>query len=160
MRLEDMGMMLIHTAAVEPDFDGNQYSSMMSELRNADRLSISFRFQTGSSILDVESVRNLRELAGRMENGEFTGLEVMLVGFADSIGDRFRNTQLAERRALAVRDILARELSPATEQQLRLTPLSYGELLPLSCNTSDVGRARNRRVEVWLRVPDSRIALR
>ena len=25
MRLEDMGMMLVHTAAVEPDFDGAQY---------------------------------------------------------------------------------------------------------------------------------------
>ncbi len=160
MRLEDMGMMLVHTAAVEPDFDGVQYSNMMQELRNADRLSISFRFETGSSILDSESVRNLRELADRMEDGEFDGMEVMLVGFADSIGDREQNTELAQRRALAVRDILARELPASVERRLRLTPLSYGELLPLSCNTDEVGRARNRRVEVWLRVPGTRSSLR
>ena len=50
MRLEDMGMMLIHTAAVEPDFNAFQYQNMMAELRGADRLSISFRFRPGSSV--------------------------------------------------------------------------------------------------------------
>ncbi|MEL7172302.1 MAG: phosphate ABC transporter substrate-binding/OmpA family protein [Pseudomonadota bacterium] len=156
MRLEDMGMMLIHTAAVEPDFNGPQYAQMMRNLRQADRLSISFRFDFGSSTLDTESVRNLRELAERMEAGEFDGQEVMLVGFADSIGDQRNNTQLAMRRAEAVRDILRGAVSAGTEERLRLVPLSYGELLPLSCNTTDVGRARNRRVEVWLKVPDGR----
>ena len=160
MRLEDMGMMLIHTAAVEPDFNGAQYSSMMRELRGADRLSISFRFTTGSSNLDVESIRNIQELATRMDAGEFEGLEVLLVGFADSVGDRVRNTRLAESRANAVRNILQQALLPETVRDLRLTPLSYGELLPLSCNDAEVGRARNRRVEVWLRLPDSRSNLR
>jgi phosphate transport system substrate-binding protein len=41
-----------------------------------------------------------------------------------------------------------------------LRPTSYGELLPLSCNEDEVGRERNRRVEVWLRLPDSRSVLR
>jgi phosphate transport system substrate-binding protein len=160
MRLEDMGMMLVHTAAVEPDFDGAQYSNMMQELRGADRLSVSFRFNTGSSVLDVESIRNIEELAARMEAGEFDGLEVLLVGFADSIGDRVRNTALAQSRADAVREILSDTLNSSTSQRLGLVPLSYGELLPLSCNDGDVGRARNRRVEVWLRLPDSRSNLR
>ncbi len=160
MRLEDMGMMLVHTAAVEPDFDGAQYSNMMQQLRGADRLSISFRFNTGSSVLDVESIRNIEELAARMEAGEFDGLEVLLVGFADSIGERTRNTALAQARAEAVREILARALAPETRRRLGLLPLSYGELLPLSCNDGEVGRARNRRVEVWLRLPNSRSNLR
>ncbi len=160
MRLEDMGMMLVHTAAVEPDFDGAQYSNMMQQLRGADRLSISFRFNTGSSVLDVESIRNIEELAARMEAGEFDGLEVLLVGFADSIGERTRNTALAQARAESVREILARALAPETRRRLGLLPLSYGELLPLSCNDGEVGRARNRRVEVWLRLPNSRSNLR
>jgi len=160
MRLEDMGMMLVHTAAVEPDFDGGQYSDMMQQLRGADRLSVSFRFNTGSSVLDVESIRNIEELAGRMEAGEFDGLEVLLVGFADSVGERTRNTALAQSRADAVRDILADTVSAGVRQRLGLVPLSYGELLPLSCNDGEVGRARNRRVEVWLRLPNSRSTLR
>lgn len=158
MRLEDMGMMLVHTAAVEPDFNGAQYSDMMQQLRGADRLSVSFRFNTGSSILDVESVRNVEELAGRMEAGEFDGLEVLLVGFADSVGERGRNTALAQNRADAVTRVLAQSLSRENAQRLR--PISYGELLPLSCNDDEVGRERNRRVEVWLRLPNSRSTLR
>ncbi len=158
MRLEDMGMMLVHTAAVEPDFDGAQYSDMMQQLRGADRLSTSFRFNTGSSVLDVESIRNIQELAERMEAGEFEGLEVLLVGFADSVGERTRNTALAQNRADAVSRVLAQSLSVANAQNLR--PISYGELLPLSCNDSEVGRERNRRVEVWLRLPNSRNTLR
>ena len=160
MRLEDMGMMLVHTAAVEPDFNGPQFSDMMQQLRGADRLSISFRFKVASSTLDVESIRNIEELAGRIEAGEFDGHEVLLVGFADSIGGRERNTALAQSRAQEVREILASALDPQTLQRVPLLPLSYGELLPLSCNDDSVGRARNRRVEVWLRLPDSRTNLR
>ncbi len=158
MRLEDMGMMLVHTAAVEPDFDGAQYSDMMQQLRGADRLSTSFRFSSASSILDVESVRNVEELAEKMENGEFAGLEVLLVGFADSVGNRVQNTALAQNRAEAVRDVLAGSLS--AENAALVKPISYGELLPLSCNDGEVGRERNRRVEVWLRLPNSRNTLR
>lgn len=158
MRLEDMGMMLVHTAAVEPDFDGAQYSDMMQQLRGADRLSVSFRFNTGSSILDVESVRNVEELAARMEAGEFEGMEVLLAGFADSVGERVRNTALAQNRADTVRRVLTQSLS--TENAQALVPVSYGELLPLSCNEDEAGRERNRRVEVWLRLPNSRTALR
>lgn len=160
MRLEDMGMMLVHTAAVEPDFSGAQYSEMMRELRGADRLSISFRFNTGSAILDQESIRNVQELATRMDSGEFEGLEVLLVGFADSVGERGRNTALAKARADSVARILREALAGETASRLPVVPLSFGELLPLSCNDTEVGRERNRRVEVWLRVPESRSNLR
>lgn len=155
MKLADMGMMLIHTAAVEPDFNGPQYSEMMRQLRSADRLSTSFRFNPGSSVLDVESVRNVQDLANRLQSGEFEGLEVLLVGFADSIGDRVQNTRLAQSRANTVSDLLGRALPPAAASKANLRALSFGELLPLSCNTDDVGRARNRRVEVWLRLPQT-----
>lgn len=154
MRLEDMGMMLVHTAAVEPDFNGAQYTDMMQQLRGADRLSVSFRFNTGSSAMDTESVRNVQELADRMENGEFEGMEVLLVGFADSVGNQQRNTALAQARADAVRNVLSRSMS--RENANRLVPISYGELLPLSCNDTEVGRERNRRVEVWLRLPNEK----
>lgn len=160
MRLEDMGMMLVHTAAVEPDFSGQQYAQMMYELRDADRLSTSFRFEFGSSRLDVESARNVRELARRIQAAEFDGMEVMLVGFADSIGKRDANTRLAQQRAETVRAILSDEMDSIGAREVAIQPLSFGELLPLSCNDTEIGRERNRRVEVWLRRPGSRTVLR
>ena len=151
MRLEDMGLMLVHTAAAEPEFNGLQFRNMTRQLRSADRLSLNFRFNSGSSVLDVESVRNIEDLAARMIAGEFDGTELLLVGFADSEGGRVRNTSISLARAQAVQEILSAALDEETLQKSTLVPLSFGELMPLSCNDSELGRARNRRVEVWQR---------
>lgn len=151
MRLEDMGMMLIHNAAVEPEFNALQYVSMMKELRGSDRLSISYRFETGSSNLDAESVVQIDELAHRIEAGEFIGREIVLAGFADSVGNQKGNIALAQKRASEVTSILERSLSKTAVNDITLTPMNYGEMLPLSCNDTEIGRERNRRVEVWLR---------
>ena len=150
--IENLGMMLVHTAAVEPDFDGLQFSTMMRELRSADRLSIAFRFQSGSSLLDAESVANLGDLAARIRAGEFGGQEILLVGFADSVGQAKQNTTLAQTRARAVLDILERELPNELRQQIQISPLSFGEQLPMACNEDAEGRELNRRVEVWTRM--------
>ena len=54
----------------------------------------------------------------------------------------------------------ASDLPPEVAATAALTALSYGELLPLSCKEDEAGRERNRRVDVWLRMPDSRTILR
>ncbi len=155
MRMQDLGVMLIHNIAVEPDFNTAQFKEMTAQLREADRLSISFRFTSGSSTLDEDSVSNIRDMAARLRNRQFDGMEVLLVGFADSVGDSARNTLLASRRANAVRSILAREFDTETLSRFKLTALSFGEQLPLDCNDTPQGRANNRRVEVWLRLSGS-----
>lgn len=149
--LEDMGMMLIHTAAVEPDFSPAQYSEMLRVLRDAERLSLSFRFEPASADLDDASKRELELLGARMEAGEFAGLELLLVGFADSTGPAEVNTRIAAERAEAVRGILVEAVSPETTSRLRMRPLSFGEMLPLACNDEEIGRDSNRRVEIWVR---------
>jgi phosphate transport system substrate-binding protein len=146
-----MGMMLIHSAAVETDFSLAQYSRMLRELRDAERLSISFRFETGATELDEESKGQLARLGARMEAGEFAGLELLIVGFADSSGPSALNTEIADGRARAVRDILVDAVSSDVTSRLRLRPVSYGELLPLACNDDEAGRSNNRRVEIWVR---------
>lgn len=151
-KIQDMGVAVIHTAAVEPDFDGVEFSAMMRELRAADRLSLTFRFLTGSSVLDEASVRNIKDLARRLPGNEFTNLEVLLVGFADSTGPADRNTDLSLRRSESVRSVLAAEFDEETRISLKLTELGFGEQMPVDCNTTATGRANNRRVEVWVRV--------
>ncbi len=155
MKIQDMGIALIHAAAVEPDFSGDEFSSMMRELRRADRLSITFRFDNASSNLDAESVLNIRDLASRLRNSEFDGLELLLVGFADSVGDAGHNTRLAQQRAEAVQEVLANEFAADGLSEFNIQALSFGEQMPLDCNDTDEGRASNRRVEVWVRVPES-----
>ncbi len=152
IKIQDMGVAVVHTAAVEPDFDGAEFASMMRELRTADRLSITFRFLTGSSVLDEESLLNIKDLAKRLRGSEFDGQEVLLIGFADSTGPAGPNTSLSARRAQAVQEVLAQEFDQATLDRLNLNNMGFGEQMPVDCNNTDTGRANNRRVEVWARV--------
>jgi outer membrane protein OmpA-like peptidoglycan-associated protein len=72
-----------------------------------------------------------------------------IVGHTDSSGSDAINNPLSVERAQAVRDYLAgRGVSPT-----RMQTAGRGEREPVADNTSDAGRARNRRVEVFLREP-------
>ena len=149
--LEDMGMMLVHSVAAGEEFNLAQYTEMLRVLRDAQRLSVAFRFETGAALLDAASIKELELLAAQMDAGAFEGLELLLVGFADSTGPAAVNTTIAGNRAEAVRKILLDNISERTTARVRMRTLSYGELFPLACNDDEAGRANNRRVEIWVR---------
>jgi len=67
-------------------------------------------------------------------------------GHADSVGDAAYNQTLSERRAMAVSAIL---LNGGVVRQ-RLAATGYGESRPIADNGTAEGRARNRRVEVYI----------
>jgi OOP family OmpA-OmpF porin len=69
----------------------------------------------------------------------------VLVGFADSSGVAPANLELSRSRASAVsRYLVERGL-------MNVTPIGFGDALPVATNDTLEGRAQNRRVEVWLR---------
>ena len=71
-------------------------------------------------------------------------LNVVLDGHTDDVGTPEYNMKLGERRALAVRDAL---VGYGVEED-RLKYASYGETMPIADNSTDEGRALNRRVEI------------
>lgn len=74
------------------------------------------------------------------------GTEVRIVGHADSTGSDAINDPLSQRRAESVRDYLAsRGVDPRVVQTS-----GRGSREPVADNTSEAGRARNRRVEIFL----------
>lgn len=78
---------------------------------------------------------------------------VCLDGHTDEVGDLAGNERLGQRRAEAIQDELAAALdrtSPGLSRRLGLWSTSAGETRPIAPNTSDGGRARNRRVELRL----------
>lgn len=71
---------------------------------------------------------------------------VTIIGHADSTGDDAFNQNLSRERALATRDYLAtRGVS-----MNRIAVDGRGEREPVAANESEAGRARNRRVEIFL----------
>ncbi len=72
-----------------------------------------------------------------------------IVGHTDSTGSDAINNPLSIDRAQSVRDYLAaRGVSPT-----RVEVAGRGSREPVADNSSEAGRARNRRVEIYLREP-------
>jgi outer membrane protein OmpA-like peptidoglycan-associated protein len=67
-------------------------------------------------------------------------------GHTDSTGDDNYNYRLSERRALSV----ANYLTSQGNDPRRFSVLGFGETQPIASNSTDAGRAQNRRVEIQL----------
>lgn len=121
---------------------------MVQSMAESTRLSLTFRFEGGSVVLDAPSRSNIALLARALESGRFDGREVILVGFGDGQGSAVQNLKIARRRAETVRGALAEEIEGGLPE---LSVEAFGEALPMACDDSAWGRGVNRRVEVWLR---------
>lgn len=89
-------------------------------------------------------VPTLQNVAGILSQYPQTTIDVY--GHADSTGTAAHNQDLSERRAMSVSAVL---LSGGVIRQ-RLAATGYGEGRPIASNETAEGRARNRRVEVYI----------
>ncbi len=74
---------------------------------------------------------------------------INIIGHTDSTGSEATNNPLSVDRAQSVRDYLVSRGVAGT----RVETAGRGEREPVADNTSDAGRAKNRRVEIFLREP-------
>jgi phosphate transport system substrate-binding protein len=118
----------------------------------ADRLSLTFRFEDGSSTLDAQSRDNLVDLAQLISAGQFGGERMVLAGFSDGSGAAEANLALSVERAARVQQELA-AIAPDLPAMALPAIEGFGEALPMACDETAIGRQLNRRVELWL-VPD------
>jgi outer membrane protein OmpA-like peptidoglycan-associated protein len=85
---------------------------------------------------------NLRNLAESLD--QYPNTDLLIVGHTDADGPSEYNEDLSGRRARAAADYLA---ARGVERR-RLRTTGRGEREPVASNDSEVGRERNRRVEV------------
>ncbi|MBC2656492.1 substrate-binding domain-containing protein [Pseudomonas sp. MSSRFD41] len=112
--------------------------------REAQRLSVNFRFEEGSANLDNKARQDLtRVLDYLRQHGKMTR-QVTLAGFGDAKDDPGRAALLSKLRAMAVRRELVK--SGVVLREIR----GFGAQLPVATNDLDEGRIKNRRVEVWV----------
>jgi phosphate transport system substrate-binding protein len=111
-------------------------------IAGAQRVSMDFRFRSGSDQADSRAVRDLDRLVTLLH--EHPGARLSLFGFSDSVGSVKGNTRLSLERARAI----AREL--ATRGVRAQVVAGHGAAMPVASNDTQLGRERNRRVEVWL----------
>lgn len=108
----------------------------------ASRLSVNFRFKSGSNELDNKAKYDIKRLVAYLN--EHRARRIVLMGFSDSVEDPKMNLQLSLHRA--------RQLEKALNAHgLTITAVEgFGEKLPIASNKTEHGRGKNRRVEVWV----------
>ncbi len=133
-----------------PEVSLEELQRLAQTMEGGQRLSMTFRFQDGSTQLDAVSADNLELLGGLIAARAFDGYALVFAGFSDGSGAAATNLDLSRSRAAAVRAALARVAPDLREDQLPAVD-AFGEALPIACDTSAAGRQANRRVELWLK---------
>lgn len=102
-------------------------------------------FASGSDRLTGSEWPILEAVAGVLKGNPSTKIQV--AGHTDSTGDPSKNQTLSEARAAAVRQVLA---SKYGADEARISVKGWGAEQPIEENTTEDGRALNRRVEIVL----------
>jgi OmpA-OmpF porin, OOP family len=103
-------------------------------------------FDFNKADIKAESAPTLQEMASLLKAEP--ALKVLVVGHTDNVGTFEFNEDLSKRRAQAVVSILASNYGIALE---RMTPLGAAFMAPVTTNSTEEGRALNRRVEIVAR---------
>lgn len=106
-------------------------------------------FAHDDATLNSAFLGSLNQLAATMRQyGETT---IVVAGHTDSTGQAAYNQALSERRAAAVRNYLVSQGVSAS----RIQTVGYGMRQPVATNTTEAGRAQNRRVELTILTPQN-----
>ncbi len=112
-------------------------------------------FANGKADLSPEGVAAVKKVAASLK--EFKGDYTLLVsGHTSSVGSAALNKSLGKRRADAVAKILVGEGIPATAVQTE----GVGPDKPIADNKTKAGQAKNRRVEIDVKVKGAEVEVR
>ena len=101
-------------------------------------------FETNSSYLKSESFNQLNRLLDMMRANPTMKIKIM--GHTDNVASDTYNMWLSERRAKRVADYLTGN----GISRSRVSAIGFGKRLPIADNSTEEGRAQNRRVEIQI----------
>lgn len=131
------------TVGTCPHWSGSLAGELRKELQNTGRARVyGIRFGLDSADIEMESHPILAEII-EVLNSDAT-LRLSIEGHTDATGSTAHNQTLSEKRALSVKNYL---VGKGIEDG-RLTTAGFGPGQPVADNDTELGRARNRRVEL------------
>jgi outer membrane protein OmpA-like peptidoglycan-associated protein len=102
-------------------------------------------FATGSATIDTQLYPVLNRVASTLK--EYPATTVTVIGHTDNVGGEAANMNLSRERAASVVNYLNRQGIAMT----RMHAVGRGEAEPVADNSTEAGRAQNRRVELIVR---------
>jgi len=119
-------------------------SAYRTATAGAERLSVNFRFNSGSNQLDNRALADLDRVTEYLITTSTKPGKLVLIGFADNVGDPTSNIALSKQRAQSVaKSLKTRGIVPGI-----IT--GFGAENPIASNQTLQGQQKNRRVEVWV----------
>ncbi|WP_444998277.1 DUF4892 domain-containing protein [Aliikangiella sp. IMCC44359] len=103
-------------------------------------------FEYNKSELKQDSNNALNAIAAYLKNNP--QIKAYVVGHTDNSGNDDYNLKLSQARANSVKETLVKKYKINTK---RLTPIGIGPYSPVTSNSDQDGKAKNRRVELVLR---------
>ncbi len=99
-------------------------------------------FDTGTATLKPESQEQLKNIAEIMK--AYPNVTIKLGGYTDNTGDPNANLTLSQQRA----DSVMAELVKLGVDAIRMEAEGYGQEHPVADNSTEEGRAKNRRIDL------------
>ena len=117
--------------------------AIASELQTSGRMALyGIQFATNSAAITSESDKVLGEIATLLKNQP--DWKITVEGHTDNVGAKAANKALSQKRAESV----VAWLGDHAVDRSRLAAAGFGDTKPVQDNTSEEGRAKNRRVEL------------
>jgi phosphate transport system substrate-binding protein len=144
----------LRRAAADLKPDDPQLAARYRDLTTtATQLTTTIRFGFNEVDLDARALDDVGRVVTFMKRGDNARATLIIAGFADGMGPadpllrRRANREKAFGRAAAVAEAFRRR------GVAKVQALAFGSEAPVGCNGPDdeVGRRKNRRVELWLR---------
>ena len=133
------GLTILEVEAMTQDITA---SSMLDALNKEGSIALYINFETGKSAIKPESQQTIDQVAEMLKANP--ALKISIEGHTDNVGTAASNLTLSDSRAKAV----MANLTTKGIDKTRLTAKGWGQTKPVADNSTEDGKAKNRRVEL------------
>ena len=139
LAVDEFWVDVLEKEAMKQDIEAN---AMFKEITEKGFIAVYINFETGKSIIKPESLPIVDQMVEMMKAEP--DLKVSIEGHTDNTGTAAGNQTLSEQRAAA----LVKALMDKGIDKARLRSKGWGQTKPAADNTTNEGKAKNRRVEI------------
>ncbi|MDP2363992.1 MAG: OmpA family protein [Ignavibacteria bacterium] len=136
---ETYSLTIVEKGEVEQEITAN---AILKELNETGKAILYINFDSGKSTINNESIPIVEQIIEMMKQAK--DIKLSVEGHTDSDGSNESNLKLSDARAKAVVDAIVK----GGIDGARLSSAGFGEEKPIADNSTDEGKAKNRRVEL------------
>jgi outer membrane protein OmpA-like peptidoglycan-associated protein len=115
---------------------------ILKALNTEGHIALYINFETGKAAIKTESQKTIDQIVQMLKDNP--SLNITIEGHTDNVGTLKSNQTLSENRAKAVMNAIIAQGIDKT----RLASKGWGQSKPIADNSTEEGRAKNRRVEI------------